>query len=70
MLGFFLTITIWENKLKEKHYIDDLTDFNGTLDELKMIVDYLHDSYGSCTEVKMEIEDDMSNVFLEVREVH
>lgn len=54
----------------EKHYIDDLTDFNGTLSELKMIVDYLHDSYGSGVEVKMEIEDDMSNVFLEVRGVH
>ncbi len=54
----------------EKHYIDDLTDFNGTLDELKMIVDYLHDSYGSGVEVKMEIEDDVSNVFLNMGEIH
>lgn len=54
----------------EKHYIDDLTDFNGTLDELKMIVDYLHDNYGSEIEVKMEIEDEVSNVFLRVGGVH
>lgn len=56
--------------MAEKHYIDDLTDFNGTLNELKLIVDFLHDNYGSEVEVKMEIEDDVSNVFLEMGEVH
>lgn len=54
----------------EKHYIDDLTDFNGTLDRLKTIVDYLHDNYGSEIEVKMEIEDEVSNVFLHVGGIH
>jgi hypothetical protein len=56
--------------MNEKHYIDDLTDFDGTLNELKLIVDYLHDNYGSCIGVKMEIENDSSNVFLLVNGVH
>lgn len=54
----------------EKHYIDDLMDFNGTLNELKLIVDYLHNSYGSDIGVQMEIENDISNVFLRVGAVH
>jgi len=56
--------------MAEKHYIDDLMNFNGTLNELKMIVDYLHDSYGSEVGVGLEIDDDISNVFLHVGAIH
>lgn len=56
--------------MAEKHYIDDLTNFSGTLNELKCIVDYLHDNYGSEVSVGLETEDDVSNVFLNMGEIH
>ena len=56
--------------MSEKHYIDDLTNFNGTLNELKYIVDYLHDNYGSEVSIGLEVEDDVSNVFLHMGEIH
>lgn len=44
-----------------KNYIDDLTNFNGSLDELKQIVDYLHDSYGWDSNIMVELEYDCIN---------
>ena len=43
---------------KSKNYIDDLTNFSGNLDELKQIVDTLHDSYGWHSNIVCEAEDD------------
>lgn len=45
----------------QKNYIDDLTNFNGNLHELKQIVDYLYESYGWHSSVEFETIDECIN---------
>lgn len=47
--------------LKIKNYIDDLTNFDGTINELKQIVDYLHESFGWDSKIAVELEYDSVN---------
>lgn len=47
--------------LKIKNYIDDLTNFDGTINELKQIVDYLHESFGWDSKISVELEYDSVN---------
>lgn len=52
-----------------KDYIDDLTDFDGNLHELKQIVDCLYESYGWYSNVSIETVDNIVNfaVMLDTR---
>ena len=52
-----------------KDYIDDLTDFDGNLHELKQIVDCLYENYGWHSNVSIETVDNMVNfaVILDTR---
>lgn len=53
-----------------KSYIDDLTDFSGSLDELKQIVDYLHTNYGWCTNITVESCDECVSFVVLIGVIH
>lgn len=38
----------------QKDYIEDLTNFSGSLNELKQIVDHLYDRYGWHSNISVE----------------
>lgn len=56
--------------VENKSYIEDLTNFNGSLDELKQIVDYLHDNYGWDSNITVEMQYDSINFALVQATVH
>jgi hypothetical protein len=40
--------------MEQKHYIEDLENFEGTLEQLKLVVDYLVTNYGNTTLIGMD----------------
>ena len=56
--------------MTSKSYIEDLTNFNGSLDELKQIVDYLHDNYGWDSNIVVEMQYDSINFAVIQETVH
>jgi hypothetical protein len=57
--------------MKQRHYIEDLQNFDGTLQELKLVVDYLYENYGYNTCVNLEIVSDTEvGVLIDMGELH